>query len=74
MLSSSARGGCSDIGDEIIYEESHKKIDSARYTYTHLFYSDIFSKNSKIILIYFMTNYIRYVAMLGYFALPIEIN
>ena len=27
-------GSCGDIGDEIIYEESHKKFDSARYTYT----------------------------------------
>ena len=50
-------GSCGDIGDEIVYEESHKKFDSARYTYTHLFlynyidyacYVNIFSKIQKL--------------------------
>ena len=41
-------GSCGDIGDEIIYEELHIKVDSARYTHTHLFYSDIFSKIQKL--------------------------
>ena len=31
-------GSCGDIGDEIIYEESHKKVDSAR-THIHIYFT-----------------------------------